>query len=52
MRQAAKTLGYTKKLWDKDEEPPTNDKDWEELTTEEQEAALVLGFTEDSWDDD
>ena len=40
---AAKTLGYTEKLWDKDGKPACEDKDWEELTAAEQAAAKTLG---------
>merc|ERR1712216_574506 len=31
----AKILGYTKRLWDKDKEPKTCDKDWNELSAQE-----------------
>ena len=32
VREAAKILGYTKKLWNKDREPPECSKDWKELS--------------------
>jgi len=51
-KKAAKTLGYDKKMWDKDEKAPSDGKDWAELTPEEQEAAKVLGFDEEKWDKD
>jgi len=52
VRDAAKKLGYDKKMWDNDGKPPADDKDWEELTPEEQEAAKVLGYDEAKWDAD
>jgi len=51
-REAAKTLGYTKKMWDKGKEPETIDKDWEELIEEEKAAATVLGYDEETWDNE
>ena len=48
---AAKILGYTKKLWDKEKEPAEiKDLDWDELTTEQQNAATVLGYTQETYD--
>ena len=52
VREAATTLGYTKKIWDKDKKPASDDKDWEDLTPEERAAAQVLGYDERTWDDD
>ena len=51
-RVAAELLGYSKSLWDNDEEPELADKDWAELTTEQQEAASLLGYDEAKWDGD
>lgn len=45
-------VGYDKALWDGDGKPPSEDKDWEELTADERKAAEVLGYTEETWDDD
>jgi len=35
-KAAAEKLGYNKKLWDKDREPPECDEYWEDLTQEQQ----------------
>eukprot|EP00547_Thalassionema_nitzschioides_P005166 CAMPEP_0194217008 /NCGR_PEP_ID=MMETSP0156-20130528/20145_1 /TAXON_ID=33649 /ORGANISM="Thalassionema nitzschioides, Strain L26-B" /LENGTH=78 /DNA_ID=CAMNT_0038945917 /DNA_START=127 /DNA_END=363 /DNA_ORIENTATION=+ len=52
-KKAAQTLGYTKKMWDKDKSPEgLEDKEWEQLTEEEQKAAGVLGYDESGWDAD
>lgn len=50
VQKAAETLGYNKKMWDKDKSPDSEDKDWDELTAAEQEAAKVLGYDQKSWD--
>ena len=47
---AAKTLGYTKKMWDADKEPKICDKYWGELKDNEKAAAAVLGYDEKAWD--
>lgn len=49
-REAAATLGYTKKVWNKDGETETSNKAWSALSSEEQEAAGVLGYTQGTWD--
>lgn len=49
---AAQVLGYTEDIWDKDEEPPSIDKSWDELSPEEQRAAQVIGYDKGKWDDD
>jgi len=49
-RKAAETLGYNKKMWDKDKKPASEEKDWEDLTPTEQAAAQVLGYDEKLWD--
>ena len=38
------TTGYDKKLWNGNGKPASEDKDWEELTKEERDAAEVLGM--------
>lgn len=48
-KEAAKFLGYTKSIWDKDGKAPCEDNEWEELSKEQQDAATVLGFDEKSW---
>ncbi len=40
VKEAANTLGYDQKLWDGNGKPASEDKDWEELTKEEREAAV------------
>ena len=50
IQDAAKVLGYDKKMWNKDKEPKESDKDWEELSSEQQEAASKLGYDQTSWD--
>jgi hypothetical protein len=50
-REAAEVLGYTEELWNKDGEPPSNDKYWDELSPKEQRAATVLGYSKDKWND-
>lgn len=50
-KDAAKALGYTKKIWDKDDEPEVvKDYDWDELTKEQKKAAKVLGWNQKTWD--
>ena len=50
-KDAAKKLGYTKRIWDDDESVPgLEDKDWIELSVEQKEAAEVLGYTQATWD--
>jgi hypothetical protein len=52
-RKAAETLGYTKKLWDKNKDPEAiSDLDWDQLTAEQKEAATVLGYNKQAWDDE
>lgn len=50
IQQAAKVLGYTKKLWDKDKDPDACDEYWKDLTKEQQEAAKKLGYDQKMWD--
>jgi hypothetical protein len=48
--KAAIVLGYTEKIWDNHEPTPCcHDKDWKELTKEEERAAKVLGYKEKKW---
>jgi hypothetical protein len=50
IQEAAKLLGYTKALWDKDKEPSECDKYWRKLTNAQQEAATKLGYDQKAWD--
>ena len=44
-------LGWTQAVWDEDGTPPaTDDLDWIELSTDEQEAAVNLCYTAELWD--
>jgi len=52
IQEAAITLGYTKELWEKDQEPETNKKSWNQLTHEQQNAASLLGYNRKKWDGD
>lgn len=44
IKTAAITLGYNKKMWESNDEPPSNSKNWAELTPAEQSAAAAFGF--------
>lgn len=50
VQDAAKLLGYNKKLWDSDEEPDECDVYWKKLSPEQQEAATKLGYSQKAWD--
>lgn len=49
-REAATTLGYTKKKWNDDADTPVSEKDWSDLTADEQKAATTIGYTQPVWD--
>ena len=42
-------LGWQQHRWDKNDAPASADKEWRELTPQEQGAALALGFSENLW---
>jgi len=44
-------LGWSQARWDENDAPPSADKEWCELTGQEQKAALRLGFDEKIWDE-
>eukprot|EP00563_Minutocellus_polymorphus_P021152 CAMPEP_0197722526 /NCGR_PEP_ID=MMETSP1434-20131217/5189_1 /TAXON_ID=265543 /ORGANISM="Minutocellus polymorphus, Strain CCMP3303" /LENGTH=222 /DNA_ID=CAMNT_0043307693 /DNA_START=41 /DNA_END=709 /DNA_ORIENTATION=- len=50
VKAAAKHLGFNKTTWDTNATVPTDYLDWVNLTTTEQEAAVVLGYDECVWD--
>lgn len=50
-KEAAQTLGYNEKKWNKGRKVPADDKDWSALSSAEQAAAATLGYTQESWDD-
>jgi len=49
VQEAAIRLGYTKEMWNEDQEPESSSKYWEELDPEEQEAAKLLGYDKTTW---
>ena len=51
-KAAAIKIGYTPEIWAADGDTPLSDKDWSELTQEQKDAAAVLGYDEESWDED
>ena len=51
-KDAAKVLGYNKKMWNNNREPECCDEYWDDLTNEQQEAATVLGYDKKSWDNE
>ncbi len=42
-------LGWQADRWDRNDAPASADKEWSELTIQEQNAARGLGFTEQVW---
>ena len=44
-------VSLSNRMWNEDGEPPTNDKYWSELSAKEQQAAIVLGYSEEKWND-
>eukprot|EP00585_Thalassiosira_rotula_P013437 CAMPEP_0196130590 /NCGR_PEP_ID=MMETSP0910-20130528/915_1 /TAXON_ID=49265 /ORGANISM="Thalassiosira rotula, Strain GSO102" /LENGTH=75 /DNA_ID=CAMNT_0041389929 /DNA_START=70 /DNA_END=297 /DNA_ORIENTATION=+ len=50
VKEAAKKLGYTKKMWNGDKEPDLCDEYWDDLDEEHQAAAAVLGYDKETWD--
>lgn len=51
LKEAATTLNWTKKIWDEDGEPDTEDMDWDELTHEQRKAAEQFGYHPKLWDE-
>lgn len=52
MRQAAELLGFTHSIWNIGGDIPNEEKEWSELTEAEKNAATILGYSEDNWNDD
>jgi len=50
VKAAAEVLGYTEAIWDADEEPPTSDYDYDELSAAQQSAIVVFGYNQATWD--
>eukprot|EP00573_Skeletonema_grethae_P000523 CAMPEP_0201689182 /NCGR_PEP_ID=MMETSP0578-20130828/2805_1 /ASSEMBLY_ACC=CAM_ASM_000663 /TAXON_ID=267565 /ORGANISM="Skeletonema grethea, Strain CCMP 1804" /LENGTH=77 /DNA_ID=CAMNT_0048173735 /DNA_START=54 /DNA_END=287 /DNA_ORIENTATION=- len=49
-KEAAKKLGYNKKMWNGDKEPDACDEYWDDLDEDQRQAAMVLGYDKESWD--
>jgi len=50
VKQAAKVLGYTLSIWNKGGSIPIENKNWNDLTTSQRNAASTLGYTKEKWD--
>lgn len=51
LKDAAKALGYDKKLWDEDGLADTEEMDWHDLTHEQRKAAEQFGYHPKLWDE-
>ena len=51
-RYAAKVLGYNQILWDIGAQTTTSELDWNDMTAEQEDAAMLLGWDEESWNAD
>lgn len=49
-RELWTVLGWRQDKWDENDAPESADKAWRDLTSQEQSAAMGLGFTEGIWD--
>lgn len=49
-QEAAKVLGFTKEMWNADQEPKECNKSWKRLPDEQKAAAGVLGYDQATWD--
>lgn len=49
VQKAAELLGYNKRLWNRNLEPPSADLDWDDLSREEQRCASIIGFNRETW---
>jgi hypothetical protein len=43
-------LGWRHDMWNRNQPPSSENKNWSDLTAQEQAAATGLGFTQDIWD--
>eukprot|EP00584_Thalassiosira_punctigera_P009986 CAMPEP_0172535654 /NCGR_PEP_ID=MMETSP1067-20121228/7564_1 /TAXON_ID=265564 ORGANISM="Thalassiosira punctigera, Strain Tpunct2005C2" /NCGR_SAMPLE_ID=MMETSP1067 /ASSEMBLY_ACC=CAM_ASM_000444 /LENGTH=75 /DNA_ID=CAMNT_0013320595 /DNA_START=159 /DNA_END=386 /DNA_ORIENTATION=+ len=50
VKEAAKKLGYTKKMWNGDKEPKVCDEYWDDLDEDQRQAATVIGYNKETWD--
>ena len=52
VQHSAAILGYTREIWQSDDETSITEKSWGELTLEQKGAAAELGYTQDTWDEE
>merc|ERR1712238_416103 len=52
VKDAAHILGFNHEVWDNGGKTPHTDKEWQELSTAQQNAAVTLGHTKSLWCDD
>ena len=50
IKSALEALGYDEEVWDDGDFDPTEDRLWDDLDEDEQEAATLLGYTKEKWD--
>lgn len=50
-KAAAKVLGYSRSVWDRDGQVWSDSKQWKDLSSSQQAAAAVIGYTQQEWDD-
>lgn len=50
VRNYARALGYSQRLWDTDQEPSLMDYEWKDLTCKQQRSARALGYNQIRWD--
>ena len=49
IRNAAKTLGYTRRRWENDQDPKQMSREWSGLSSKQQSAAVTMGYNERTW---
>merc|ERR1712157_59484 len=52
VKAAARVFGFNQQKWDNEEDTPVFNTDWDDLTNEQKDAALTLGYDESLWCDD
>lgn len=50
VQAAAATIGFDEAKWDGDQQCYIEDTDWADLTQEQKDSVLILGYTAESWD--
>ena len=51
-QKAARVLGFKAKSWDHSQYPPILEKPWELLNSGEKDAAITLGYSQRTWNQD